>query len=60
MFQFKTNNWRAAQEAKRNGCKPFWWDPYQAFCCGCDDDTHAGDQQCSVITDDSARRGGKR
>lgn len=53
---FNAHNFAAATEAKKNGCKPFYWEPYKAFCCGCTDLLHISDQQCSVITDKSANK----
>jgi len=40
------------------GCKPFWHDGIfgPAWHCGCDDDRHACDQQCSMITEESLLR----
>ena len=45
-----------ADRAEKNGCKPFWWEHYEAYCCGCNDRLHAADQQCSVINDKSSQR----
>ena len=47
---------RIAKIARDNGCRPLWWPPYGAYCCGCDDLLHAGDQQCSIISEKSARK----
>ena len=43
-------------EAVRNGCTPKWWPHYEAYVCMCDDELHAGDSQCSIITAESAKR----
>jgi hypothetical protein len=47
---------RSAVEA---GCRPIWCDGIVgwAWHCGCPDLAHAADQQCSVITPESALRG---
>ena len=42
--------------ALMNGCAPFWWEYYNGYCCGCDDELHFCDQQSSVLTIYSARR----
>lgn len=47
---------KVAKLAKSYGCSPFWSDLYQAFVCGCADNAHGCDQQCSMITEQSARR----
>jgi hypothetical protein len=46
------------RRAVENGCKPFWHDGIfgPAWHCGCDDDKHCCDQQCSMITLKSAER----
>lgn len=49
-----------AEVARKNGCSPFFWKPYKAYCCGCDDDLHCCDQQCSLITLKSAKRRRKK
>lgn len=42
--------------AVAKGCQPFWWDGIfgPAWHCGCDDDAHGCDSQCSMITEKSA------
>lgn len=42
--------------AIEHGCKPFWHDGIigPSWHCGCDDNRHACDQQCSMITEKSA------
>lgn len=47
-----------AVEAETNGCKPFWHDGIfgWAYHCGCQDGTHYCDQQCSMISVESAKR----
>jgi hypothetical protein len=44
--------------AVANGCKPFWWDGIfgHAWHCGCDDDIHFCDSQCSMVTEKSAQK----
>ena len=44
--------------AVANGCSPFWYDGMlgPTWHCGCEDNTHACDQQCSAITLGSARK----
>jgi hypothetical protein len=44
--------------AVENGCQPFWYDGMfgWAWHCGCDDNLHCCDQQCSVIDARSAKR----
>lgn len=56
MAVFTSHNDTAARVAEAHGCSPFWCEAYKAFCCGCDDLRHACDQQCSVITNESALR----
>ncbi len=52
------NNDQIFRLAKRNGCQPFWF--YGVFGpswhCGCDDVRHVMDQQCSAITEKSAKK----
>lgn len=52
---------KVADVAARNGCTPKWYDGIFGWQwhCGCPNDggvDHRGDQQCSVITTDSAKR----
>lgn len=42
--------------ARANGCAPVWSEHFRAWCCGCDDNLHGCDQQCSMITPRSAAR----
>ena len=44
--------------AKENGCNPVWYDGIIGWDwhCGCEVMRHAHDQQCSVITKESAKR----
>lgn len=46
-----------AKLAESNGCNPVWSDYYKAYCCHCEDGAHIGDQQCSIISRESAGRG---
>lgn len=39
-----------------NGCEPEWSAGYDAWVCGCPDGLHYGDQQCSIISVESAQR----
>lgn len=45
-----------ATTARQNGCTPEWNEHYKEWCCGCDDELHCGDQQCSIISTESAKR----
>ena len=49
---------RIRKTAIAHGCKPFWHDGLLgwAWHCGCADETHFMDQQCSAISTTSARR----
>jgi len=47
---------RIRRLAKDNGCVPIWGEAYGAWCCGCKDGLHFGDQQCSIISMKSAER----
>jgi hypothetical protein len=42
--------------ARENGCRPIWNAHYKAWCCGCEDELHCGDQQSSIISSESAKR----
>ncbi len=42
--------------AIKNGCKPKWWPYYDTYVCGCKDELHFCDQQCSIISRESAKR----
>lgn len=52
----KDYNDRVYELAEANGCNPFWYDGMLgwAWHCGCADDRHQCDQQCSMITLESA------
>ena len=54
------SDWEVYITAVSNGCLPFWWEPYQAWCCGCGDGTHYCDQQCPMIDAKSATRRAKK
>jgi len=59
----RSENVEAAELAKLNGCKVVprnFDDVFDWNCCGCADNLHHGDQQCSIITMKSARRGKRR
>jgi hypothetical protein len=56
MFIDTSNNGPASLEAVKNGCSIEWNPRYKAWCCGCKDDLHNGDQQCSIITVESSKR----
>lgn len=45
-------------EAIKNGCKPLWYDGILgwAWHCDCQDNLHCCDSQCSVISEESAKR----
>lgn len=45
--------------ALKAGCRPLWWDGIfgPAWHCGCADLKHAGDSQCSMITEASLNDG---
>lgn len=47
-------------EAVRVGCKPVWYDGIFGWRwhCGCGDNEHGFDQQCSVLTTESLRETG--
>jgi len=53
---YERRNHEAAQIALAHGCHPKWSDSMDAYCCGCENLEHACDQQCSVITNESAMR----
>ena len=44
--------------AESNGCAPIWADGIVgwAYHCGCDENTHGMDQQCSAVNEQSAER----
>jgi hypothetical protein len=43
--------------AKSNGCKPFWYDGIiEGWHCGCPNERHWYDEECSAITIKSANR----
>lgn len=38
------------------GCRPFYSDLYRGYVCGCPDNLHGRDPECSEITEDSLAR----
>lgn len=42
--------------AIKNGCTPKWDNINNWYYCDCDDETHYSDQQCSLISTESAAR----
>jgi hypothetical protein len=50
------NSERVKRLAIANGCRPVWSEHYYAWCCTCEDGTHCGDQQSSILSEKSASR----
>ena len=52
------NHEKIYRVAVENGCQPKWHDGIfgEAWHCMCDDNLHCSDQQCSMISEKSAKK----